>query len=152
DLVHSQRTRGGLKIGLSSRANLREQRFTDWNARPACVCGSASGGRDLPDLSWPSSLYLLNLPEIIGAFAQRSLLPPGWLREVYIKWYNTPPLSPWNRPGKRGNMKRELLRLAVLVCFCVPLLAQQVQITKLEINTVPADRRVRPFENVAVQV
>src|SRR5262245_54542522 len=49
-------------------------------------------------------------------------------------------------------MKRELLRLAMLVCFCVPLLAQQVQITKLEINTVPADRRVRPFENVAVQV
>ena len=49
-------------------------------------------------------------------------------------------------------MKRELLRLPMLACFCVPLLAQQVQVTKLEINTVPADRRVRPFENVAVQV
>src|SRR5262249_283757 len=86
------------------------------------------------------------------AFAQHCLLPAGWLREIYIKWYNTPPLSPWDRPGKRGNMKRELLWLAMLVCFCVPLLAQQVQITKLEINTVPADRRVRAFENVAVQV
>jgi hypothetical protein len=49
-------------------------------------------------------------------------------------------------------MKRGLLGLAMLACFCVPLLAQQLQVTKLEINTVPADRRIRPFENVAVQV
>jgi hypothetical protein len=49
-------------------------------------------------------------------------------------------------------MKRDLLRLLVLACFCVPVLAQQQQVTKLEINTVPADRRIRPFENVSVQV
>jgi hypothetical protein len=35
--------------------------------------------------------------------------------------------------------------------FCIPTFAQY-QVTKIEINTVPADGRIRPFENVVVQL
>lgn len=49
-------------------------------------------------------------------------------------------------------MKRDLPPLLlVLMLLAAPALAQE-QVTKIEINTVPADHRIRPFENVVVQL
>jgi hypothetical protein len=50
-------------------------------------------------------------------------------------------------------MKRDLpLLLLVMVLFCLSGYAQEQKVTKVEINTVPADHRIRPFENVVVQL